>query len=100
MVGNYIKFWQICENPSQQFKDLFVDHLGIKELLVHIKNPHLQHSTQKDWKELIDIITEQISLNTKQSLNHWIQPNFTTTNLQDIIVAKLAIMSTVSEYFI
>lgn len=98
-LGIVLNFGRYVKTHSQELRDLFVDHAGRKELVIVSKRPYLKYTTQKDWQELIDEMAHKISLNTKKNLNEWMGPNFSTTNQKDRMVAKLALMASVNEYF-
>lgn len=91
--GRYVK------SHSEQMRSLFVDHLGRKQLLVRVASPYLHYTTEKHWEEFVDLMADQIKKNTKNEVVDWMIPTFSTTTQKDRMVAQVALMSTVNDYF-
>lgn len=94
-----LNFGRYTQNHSEEMRDLFVDHLGRKELVVQVKSPLMKLTTEEDWESFVDLMSYEIQNNTKTDLVEWMTPNFSTTTKKDKMVAQIAMMSTVSDYF-
>ena len=94
-----VNFGRYVQNHSEQVRSLFVDHLGRKELVVSVTSPYLEHTTEEHWTQFVGLMAQQIQKNTKNEIVEWMTPTFSTTTSKDRMVAQLALMSTVKEYF-
>jgi hypothetical protein len=98
-IAILVNFGRYVQNHAEDVRHLFVNHQGKKELVVKVKSPFLQYTTPEHWEKFIELMADTIQDNVKSDLVPWMTPTFTTTTHNDVMVANLAIMSTVREYF-
>src|SRR5947209_8272990 len=90
--GNYVK------NNSEKMKNLFVDHVGKKQLVVKTPGPGLDYTKPEHWMGFIEAMTGEIKKNVKINVN-WMAADFTTSTDIDKTVCDIALMGTISKYF-
>ena len=80
---------------AEEMRELFVSHQGQKELIVS----DVGSITSVDWDKLIDQMSELISQNTKNDIQQWIEPDFTTTTKLTRKVGSIVLMASMKAYF-
>lgn len=91
--GNYVK------THSEEMRNLFVDHIGRKQLIVKVDTLPLHYTDSEQWTNFIGFMTDEIKKNVKGDIADWIVPNFSTTTSTDITISQIALMGSVSEFF-
>lgn len=94
-----LNFGRYVKSNSQELRHLFVDHEGRKQLVVKTESPYMEYTTEAHWESLINLMADEIKKNTKDELVDWMTPTFSTTTKKDKMVAQVALMSTVNDYF-
>ena len=93
-----LSFGRYVKAHSEEMRSLFVDHQGRKELRVKA-GWQFEGTTERDWEVYVGWMAEEIRNNTKNEVVDWMIPTFSTTTRKDRIVAGVALMSTVNDYF-
>lgn len=106
-----LSFGRYVQTHAEQMRPLFVgpqsgpvqpdgvEHQGRKELAVNATELGHFPENEADWTFLMRRITETIHGATNSDITRWMEPTFTTTRDVDRIIAQLAIMSAVREYY-
>ncbi|XP_047131443.1 uncharacterized protein LOC124810505 [Hydra vulgaris] len=87
-----IELADYIDKHAEEMRYLFVNHEGKKKLTV-ISN------AAGDFSRLTKIMSDLIGENTKDNLRDFIEPQFTTTTPNDSLIARVALMGTVKNYF-
>jgi len=80
---------------AEEMRELFVSHEGQKELVVSDVGTIMT----VDWDRLIDQMSVQIARNTKNDIQQWIEPDFTTTTKLTKTVGSIVLMGAMKKYF-
>src|SRR5205823_3468835 len=88
--ANYVNY------HAEEMRDCFVTHDGKKELIVVIDNNSM---TTDNWSNIISQFSKIIDDSTVGEVRDWIEPKFTTTTENDSLIARVALMATVKNYF-
>ena len=85
-------------NHAEELREHFVEHKGKKELTVRRVAPD-RHTVDYGVfaQEMTDLIADNL---VDPALKEWIIPNFSTTTLNDKIVASVLLMGITKKYFL
>lgn len=73
----------------------FVQHDGKKQLIVTVGGT----TTTADWPAIIAQFSNLINEHTMGEVRDWIEPKFTTTTDNDSLIARVALMGAMKNYF-
>ncbi|XP_047131446.1 uncharacterized protein LOC105845175 [Hydra vulgaris] len=91
-----IELADYVDKHAEEMRNLFVNHEG-KKVLTVISD--VGGNTVNDWAGLIKKISNLIVENTEANLRDFIEPQFSTTTPNDSLIARVALMGTVKNYF-
>ena len=80
---------------AEEMREIFVSHQGQKEIEVF----GVGGIRSANWEALITQISEQIALNTKNDVQKWIEPDFSTTTELIKTVGSIVLMGAMKKYF-
>lgn len=91
-----LAFADYVDNNAEAMREYFVTHEGKNQLIVEIDT---DLATVNNWSGIVKQFSDKISENTLNSVRNWIEPRFTTTTENDSLIARMALMGTLKNYF-
>ena len=88
----------ISSNP-EKYREMFINFIGQKELLVSRTDLNFYEMTSNNWEEIFPEFDRQISDYTGEEIVKILTPEFTTTTPVSLAVGQLTIMSAMKHYF-
>ena len=80
---------------AEEMREFFVSHDGQQEL--KIKDVGTIHTV--NWNKLISQMSDKIKMNTKNDIQQWIEPDFSTTTELIHTVGSVVLMGAMAKYF-
>jgi len=77
-------------NHAEEMRDLFVTHQGKEDLIIY---------TTHVGKHIVEQFSEAIDKKTLASVRDFIEPRFSTTTANDSLVARVALLGALKNYF-
>jgi hypothetical protein len=93
-----IAFGKYVETHAEAMRYCFVSHEGKKKLSI-IAGESFHGTTPADWEILLTMMQNEIGKHVKTEIMQWLTPEFSTTTTLDHLVANIALMSTMKQYF-
>ena len=90
-----ITFADYVDNHAEEMRKSFVAHDGKKQLIVVTGGT----TETADWSAIISKFSNLIDENTIGEVRDWIEPKFTTTTSNDSLIARVALMGAMKNYF-
>ena len=84
---------------EQEFREIFINHDGKKDLIIHVADSLANYSTPSLWSPLLQQMHDKIKTEVKSNVCSWIVPDFTTTTQIDKDVSIITLMSAFKNYF-
>jgi hypothetical protein len=91
-----IAFADYVNYHAEEMRSSFATHDGKKLLTVYADSGAL---TADNWSGIINKFSNAINENTLGSVRDWLEPNFTTTTSNDSLIARVALMGAMKNYF-
>ena len=90
---------RFMENHSEQLRNVYVNFENQKTITVAREGMTPETAKPKDWRDIIDELTKNISGEIGENIISNLKSNFTTTNPVTLTTSQISIMSAMKQYF-
>lgn len=91
-----LTFADYVDNHAEQLRKMFVQHDGKVQLLVDCGTASF---SSVDWNWAVGKFSDLINQNTQPGVRDWAEPKFSTTTPTDSLIARVALMGALKNYF-
>ena len=90
---------RFMENHSEKLRNVYVNFENQKTITVVRKQMTPETAKPKDWRDIIDEFTKNITGEIGENIISNLKSNFTTTNPVTLTTSQISIMSAMKQYF-